>query len=91
MDNFDLRGYLATDKLTEDTTPKQVLNEEDGLSEDMKEFRSLLSEMDGHQSELEYSLRQISLEDPGLEMELEEVLTALETVITEIQESEGWI
>jgi hypothetical protein len=63
----------------------------DGMDDDMREFRSLLSEMDGHQSELEYSLRQISLEDSGLEMELEDALTSLETVITEIQESEGWI
>jgi hypothetical protein len=63
----------------------------DGMDDDMREFRELLSDMDGQQSELEYSLRQISLKDSGLEMELEDALTSLETVITEIQESEGWI
>ena len=56
----------------------------DGMDDDMREFRSLLDSIDGQQSELEYVLRQVSLEDPGLEMQLEDALVALETVITEI-------
>ena len=63
----------------------------DGMDDDMREFRSLLDSIDGQQSELDYILRQISLKDPDLEMQLEDALVALETVITEIQESEGWI
>ena len=70
---------------------KEAPEGSDGMDDDMREFRELLSDIDGHQSELGYSLRQISLKDSGLEMELEDALTSLETVITEIQESEGWI
>lgn len=70
---------------------KKPLKEAPEMDDDMIEFRSLLSDIDGQQSELEYALRQVSLEDPGLEMQLEDALTSLETVITEIQESQGWI
>jgi hypothetical protein len=70
---------------------KEAPEMDDGMDDDMREFRSLLDGIDGQQSELEYALRQVSLEDPGLEMQLEDALTALETVITEIQESQGWI
>jgi|TARA_R110002096_G_scaffold421347_1_gene626953 hypothetical protein len=85
-------GELSSYEEKRGAAIEKNLEEADGeMDEDMREFRELLSDMDGQQSELEYSLRQISLKDSGLEMELEDALTSLETIITEIQESEGWI
>jgi len=61
------------------------------MSEDMKEFRTELSSVDGQISELEHLARQVILEDCELQCELENATHELQRVITEIQESQGWI
>lgn len=61
------------------------------MNDEMKAFRSQLSEMDGHNDELEYLTSKIDLEDSGLQMELEDAMYEMNRLITEIQESQGWI
>ena len=61
------------------------------MTEEMKEFRTQLSQMDGHNDELEYLTKQVDLEDSSLQMELEDAMYEMNRLITEIQESQGWI
>ena len=67
------------------------MSTENEMSEDMRIFRSELNTLDGAQSEVQYAVSQIDLNDMDLEMELEDALLEVERVITEIQESQGWI
>lgn len=65
------------------------------ISEEMSEFRTQLSQLDGVAQELDYLRRKVfeadEFADDGLLDELEDTLYELERIITEIQESEGWI
>jgi hypothetical protein len=63
------------------------------MTEEMKEFRLQLSQVDGMATELAY-LIQDNVEDfknESLRDELEDILYQLEAITTNIQESEGWI
>tara|TARA_R110001599_G_scaffold99883_1_gene255873 strand:- start:437 stop:625 length:189 start_codon:yes stop_codon:yes gene_type:complete len=62
------------------------------MTEEIKEFRTQLSQVDGMASELTYLTTEVEdFKDESLRDELEDLLYQLETVITNIQESEGWI
>lgn len=65
------------------------------MTEEMKEFRTQLSQVDGAAQELDYLRRSVweidGFKDDDAQSELEDALTELERVITELQESEGWI
>lgn len=58
----------------------------------MREFRLQLSQVDGMATELAELTRDVEdFKDDSLIDELEDILYQLETVITNIQESEEWI
>lgn len=62
------------------------------MTEEMKEFRLQLSQVDGMATELAELTRDVEdFKDESLRYELEDILYQLETVITNIQESEEWI
>jgi hypothetical protein len=65
------------------------------ISEEMAEFRTQLSQVDGAAQELEYLRRSVweidGFKDDEEYSELEETLATLERIITDIQENEGWI
>jgi hypothetical protein len=62
------------------------------MTEEMKEFRTQLSQVDGACTELESLRGQVDeWNDEDLSDELSDLLYQLESVITNIQESEGWI
>jgi NTP pyrophosphatase (non-canonical NTP hydrolase) len=62
------------------------------MTEEMREFRLQLSQVDGMATELAELTRDVEdFKDDSLIDELEDILYQLETVITNIQESEEWI
>ena len=62
------------------------------MTEEMKEFRLQLSQVDGMATELSDLTKDVEdFKDDSLIDELEDILYQLETVITNIQESEEWI
>ena len=62
------------------------------MTEEIKEFRIQLSQVDGMATELTSLTTEVEdFKDESLRDELEDLLYQLETVITNIQESEGWI
>ena len=65
---------------------------DDDEDEEIKEFRIQLSQVDGMATELTYLTTEVEdFKDESLRDELEDILYQLETVINNIQESEGWI
>jgi len=62
------------------------------MTEEMKEFRLQLSQVDGMATELADLTKDVEdFKDESLRDTLEDLLWELESVISNIQESEGWI
>jgi len=62
------------------------------MTEEMKEFRLQLSQVDGMATELADLTKDVEdFKDESLRYELEDILYQLESVIGNIQESEEWI
>jgi len=62
------------------------------MTEEMKEFRLQLSQVDGMTTELADLTKDVEdFKDESLRDTLEDLLWELESVISNIQESEGWI